>query len=91
MRARLGILLLAFLVASPALADGQGAKIDCKMDFSRKGWAAIYQTAHGKGTITCSNGQKIAVGLDARGVGLSSGGSRLDIERSQPPQARGKE
>lgn len=91
MRPRLGILALAFLVATPALSDAESARIDCKLDFSLKGWAALYKTAHGDGTIACSNGEKVDVVLDAKGFGLSAGGSRLTIKRSQPSDAKGKE
>lgn len=45
----------------------------CTMDFSLSGWSVIYQTADGHGTVTCANGQTMAVDIDAKGGGLSVG------------------
>jgi hypothetical protein len=68
-------LALAILAAAAARAEDQKAedKISCEMEFSMKGWAAIYRTAQGSGTITCSNGEKMDVVLDSSGVGVAAG------------------
>lgn len=77
MRTRLGVLVLAILMASPLLASGEKAKIDCKLAFSLKGWAALYETAHGTGTIMCSNGEKMDVVLNSKGFGLAAGEAKV--------------
>jgi hypothetical protein len=41
------------------------------------GWSAFYKRADGTGTVTCSNGQSMAVKLAARGGGLSAGKSTI--------------
>jgi len=45
----------------------------CRMNFSLKGWSALYQTATGTGTITCENGQSAEVTLDVKGGGITAG------------------
>jgi hypothetical protein len=61
-------------VASPVGAADKG-DIGCKMEFSLKGWSAIYKTAKGEGTVTCSNGQKLSVELKSEGGGITFGKS----------------
>jgi hypothetical protein len=83
MQARiLSIALLSALGATAftaprATAAGNG-KVTCRMDFSLSGWSAIYQTADGTGKVTCSNGQTMAVKIDAKGGGLTVGKYQLD-------------
>lgn len=55
----------------------QAAGIDCHLKFTLSGWSAFYQRADGTGTVTCNNGQSIAVKLSARGGGLSVGKSTI--------------
>ena len=70
------LLPLALVLASPAaMAAG---KTDCKLKFSLAGWSAFYKTASGDGTITCDNGQKMAVRIVAKGGGLTFGKSKID-------------
>lgn len=64
----------AFLVL-PAQAAGQ---VDCRLDFSVSGWSVFYKTSSGTGTVSCDNGQKLAVKITAKGGGLSFGKSRID-------------
>lgn len=61
---------LAALSAAPARAAGE---TKCTMKFSMKGWSAFYKTAKGEGTITCDNGQKMAVTVKVTGGGLTFG------------------
>lgn len=49
----------------------------CEMDFTLKGWSAFYKTAKGNGTITCDNGQKAEVKINAKGGGLTAGKSEV--------------
>ena len=68
-------LLLAALPAGHARAQ---AELSCTLDFSMSGWSIFYKTACGHGTVRCSNGQTMAVGIETRGGGLSIGRSRID-------------
>ena len=47
------------------------------MTFNLKGWSVFYKTAKGNGTITCSNGQKARVTIQAKGGGLTFGKSEI--------------
>jgi len=62
------------IVAAPA---AYAATTDCQMSFRMKGWSAFYTTASGSGTITCSNGQKARVKLEARGGGVTAGKTKI--------------
>lgn|SRR2546425_10767 len=53
------------------------AKTVCEMQFTLKGWSAFYKIAKGNGTITCDNGQKARVTIEAKGGGLTAGKSRV--------------
>lgn len=63
------------LAAAPARAAGP---IDCKLSFDIAGWSLFYKTAAGQGTVTCDNGQRLAVRISAKGGGLSLGKSRIE-------------
>ena len=69
------ILPLALLLAT-SVATAQEA--DCKLKFNLAGWSAFYKTASGDGTITCNNGQKLNVRIEAKGGGLSFGKSKIE-------------
>ena len=64
---------LAF--AAPAQAS---PTITCKLRFSMAGWSVFYKTASGTGTVTCSNGQRMSVAIDAKGGGLTFGKSKIE-------------
>lgn len=66
-------------LASPARA----AEVDCEMRFSLKGWSAFYKTQSGTGTITCRNGQKLAVKIVAKGGGITFGKSSIENGRGE--------
>lgn len=63
------------VLALPAQAAGS---IDCRLDFSVSGWSVFYKTSSGTGTVSCDNGQRLAVSISAKGGGLSFGKSRID-------------
>ena len=67
-------LLAGALPSAPA----QAATLTCKLDFSLAGWSVFYKTASGEGVVRCSNGQRLAVKINAKGGGLSFGKSRID-------------
>lgn len=72
----IGLGLLAGLgLAAPLQAREQ---IDCKMRFSTSGWSIFYKTASGTGTVTCTNGQSLAVRIRAKGGGLTVGKSSIE-------------
>ncbi len=62
------------LVASPAAAQN----LTCKLSFSSSSWSIFYKTTSGTGTVTCSNGQTLAVRISAKGGGLTVGKSKID-------------
>lgn len=66
--------LLACAWAVPAAAAGP---VDCKLHYSLSGWSAFYKTASGSGTVTCDNGQTMAVKINAKGGGLTFGKTKI--------------
>ena len=73
------ILLLALcaaLILSPAAMAG--GDLTCKMNYSLSGWSAFYKTLSGSGTVSCDNGQRMAVSIRSKGGGLTFGKSRID-------------
>jgi len=73
----LGALLV---VATPAHARKD---LDCEMRFSLAGWSAFYKTASGEGTVTCSDGAKLSVVIEAKGGGLTFGKSEIHDGRGR--------
>ena len=67
--------LAALAFAAPARA---GESITCKLHFSMAGWSVFYKTASGTGTVSCSNGQRMHVAIDAKGGGLTFGKSKIE-------------
>ena len=70
-------LCVAFAFAVLALSAPAAALTDCEMRFDMKGWSAFYRTASGQGTITCTNGQRAEVRVEARGGGVTFGRRQL--------------
>ena len=76
-------LLVAALLATPLLAirtanAADPAEISCHMTYDMKGWSAVYNTAQGTGTVSCSDGTSMPVVLDAKGAGLTAGTAHID-------------
>lgn len=69
---------VAALLAALGMQDARASSLDCRLGFSMSGWSAIYKTASGTGTVTCSNGQSMPVRISVKGGGLSVGKSRID-------------
>lgn len=80
-RALLSLLPTSLLVAAISAVPWQTASahdpLSCKMTFSLSGWSVFYKTATGRGSVTCSNGQKMSVRLRTKGGGLSVGKSSI--------------
>jgi hypothetical protein len=72
----LSALVLSLIAVAPAGADTKTTTV-CRMDYSLKGWSAIYKTSSGSGSITCDNGQTANVRLSAKGGGLTAGKSEV--------------
>lgn len=74
MKLRLSALLLACAFAPAAHAD---RLIDCELKFNLSGWSVFYKTSSGTGTVSCSNGQRMAVKISSKGGGFSFGKSKI--------------
>jgi hypothetical protein len=70
-------LVAACLFVAPSVRAADKAELECKLDFSLKGWSAFYKTAKGEGLITCSNGQSLSVALRSEGGGITFGKSEI--------------
>jgi hypothetical protein len=68
--------LLAFALSS-ALAPAWAGEISCNLHYDMSGGGAFYKHSTGQGTITCSNGQKLAVKIESKGGGLTFGHSDI--------------
>jgi hypothetical protein len=71
------LLLILALGSSTFTGVANAAAVDCKLSFNLSGWSAFYKRADGTGTVTCNNGQTMAVKLAARGGGLTAGKSSI--------------
>lgn len=67
--------VLSLALASPARAAGP---VDCRLDFKLSGWSVFYKTSSGQGTVSCSNGQRMAVSISAKGGGLTFGKTEIN-------------
>lgn len=65
--------LLASLLLVGGGAQARTGTMTCKMSYTLTGWSIIYKHASGSGTVRCSNGQRMAVKLSAKGGGLTLG------------------
>jgi hypothetical protein len=71
--------LLAMMLAC-GITTSEGAEkviTKCQMKFHLHGWSALYETAEGSGSITCSNGQSANIVLKVTGGGLTAGRYKL--------------
>ena len=75
------LLATAWLLPVPS-AQAQG-QVDCALRFSMAGWSVFYKTASGSGTVSCDNGQRMAVRISAKGGGLTFGKSRIENGRGE--------
>jgi hypothetical protein len=68
-----------FILASAASSiqaasdEPSAKKKDCDMTYSLKGWSAVYKTAKGEGSITCTNGETAQVAISVTGGGITFG------------------
>ena len=73
-----GLLLAG--TSAPAAAAGS---IDCELRFDLSGWSAFYKTGKGSGTVSCDNGQSMAVQISTKGGGLTFGKTRIEDGRGE--------
>ncbi|HEX4826319.1 MAG TPA: hypothetical protein VFV19_18610 [Candidatus Polarisedimenticolaceae bacterium] len=64
-------------VLAPAAWSADAPKKDCDMTYSLKGWSAMYKTAKGEGSITCSNGETAQVAISVKGGGVTFGKTEI--------------
>lgn len=70
--------VLALCVAMAAAPAAMAGELTCKMTYSLAGWSAFYKTASGTGTVTCDNGQRLNITIQAKGGGLSFGKYKIE-------------
>jgi hypothetical protein len=77
----MALTLLSFMgAATVVLAEEpseKAAKKSCDMTYTLKGWSAIYKTAKGEGTITCTNGETAKVEISVHGGGATFGKTEI--------------
>ena len=70
--------LLAFALSSASvLVPAWAGETSCNLHYDMSGGGAFYKHSTGQGTITCSNGQKLAVNIESKGGGLTFGHSQI--------------
>jgi hypothetical protein len=69
---------VALALGTAVTAQAADADLDCRLNYSLTGWAAIYKHAEGHGVVTCENGQTMNVKITAKGGGLTVGKSHID-------------
>ena len=77
------VLALAAPLASPPAAAQVAGQIDCELRFQLSGWSAFYKRADGTGTVSCDNGQRMAVRIKTRGGGITVGKTRISDGRGE--------
>lgn len=70
---KVGWIAAAALVACGWASTAEAKPTKCHITYSLKGWAVVYATASGTGTITCDNGQSAKVNLKSKGGGVAFG------------------
>lgn len=76
-------LLAGSLLAATATPASAAGPIDCKLRFDLSGWSVFYKTGTGSGTVTCDNGQSMAVQIRTKGGGLTFGKTEIRDGRGE--------
>jgi hypothetical protein len=69
---------LALALFGTAQAHAASANLDSKLKFSLTGWSLVFKHAEGHGTVSCENGESMAVDISAKGGGITVGKSHID-------------
>lgn len=72
------VLCAAGTVAAALPLPAAAAELDCQLRFNLSGWSIFYKTASGSGTVTCNNGQSMAVNIRTKGGGVTVGKTRIE-------------
>ena len=70
-------LLVFALSSASALVPAWAGETSCHLRYDMSGGGAFYKHSTGQGTITCSNGQTLAVTIESKGGGLTFGHSQI--------------
>ena len=79
MRKTISMVAAIALLSVGSAATATAGDLSCHLRFEMKGWSAIYKTATGSGTVTCTNGTSMKVTLESKGFGLTAGKSSIDV------------
>lgn len=80
-------LILLAAIALPASMSAKEDKdevrrgkptVNCHMKFNLEAWSVFYKSGKGRGTISCSNGQRAEVKIRTHGGGITFGKSRIE-------------
>jgi hypothetical protein len=77
MRTSLLVSAAGFVLAGACVPAHSAKELECQLTFSLAGWSAFYKTASGEGVVTCSDGKRLNVSIDAKGGGLTFGKSEI--------------
>lgn len=80
---RSAIALFAIVVSVFASTAAQPARaveanLDCKLKYNLTGWSLIYKHTTGNGMVICENGQRMAVHVSAKALGITAGKWKID-------------
>ena len=76
-RKRSGTIAMAAMASLFLIGAPVASAKDCDMTYTLKGWSAVYKTAKGEGTITCSSGDTAQVEISVHGGGLTFGKTEI--------------
>lgn len=86
-------LIIACAGAATALptssARAAEASVKCDLVYNLSGWSLIYKHAEGRGTVTCSNGQRANVKIAVVGGGLTAGKYHIDNGKGEISKVHG--
>ncbi len=78
------LLLPALLLALAATPIAHAQKpMNCTLGFEMSGWSAFYKTSSGTGTVSCTDGKRLAVKISSKGGGFTFGKSRIADGRGE--------
>ncbi|MBI2214358.1 MAG: hypothetical protein HYU52_11990 [Acidobacteria bacterium] len=66
------VAVVLLLATGPLLAS-----TDCELRYKLDSWSLLYKEAKGHGVVSCDNGQWSPVRINARGVGLTVGKTKI--------------
>lgn len=67
------LLAAVLLAATTSIAAAAERDLSCSLAFTSSEWSALYASAVGEGTVTCTDGSSMPVVIRARGLGITAG------------------